>query len=197
MPYAGEEGDTSSPGPTHGESSDTGPTATLKRVDTTMMRNQRKHESDERTTYAVISTDCSALLDTLGNRASRVILAEAAGEPVTVDDLLGVCEVSRTTIYRRVNELVDLGLLEESVAFAEGTHQQRRLRTASDEIALHIGPDGFEAQIRSNGTKTPSDTLLLNDSSLERFGIALSGTDLRFRIEADGEGATDAATSTE
>ncbi|MDL5360585.1 winged helix-turn-helix domain-containing protein [Halalkalicoccus sp. NIPERK01] len=155
------------------------------------MIGNNAHEPDEPTTYAVISTDCSTLLDTLGNRSARTILTEAAGEPVGIDDLLEACEVSRTTIYRRVNDLVDLGLLEESMTLAEGNQQRRRFRTTGREITLQIGPNGFEARIRSNDSGTLSDDLLLDDASLERFRIALSGKDLRFRIETNGDEAVD------
>ncbi|KYH25568.1 hypothetical protein HAPAU_22420 [Halalkalicoccus paucihalophilus] len=156
-----------------------------------MIGNDSTHEPDEQQTYAVISTDCSALLDTLGNRSARTILTEAATEPITIDDLLDACEVSRTTIYRRVNELIDLGLIEESMTLAEGNQQQRRFETTGREITLRIGPTGFEARIRSNSSGTLSDDLLLDDASLERFRIALSGKDLRFRIETNGGDAMD------
>ncbi|ADJ15484.1 winged helix-turn-helix domain-containing protein [Halalkalicoccus jeotgali] len=156
-----------------------------------MIRNDATDDPDESTTYAVISTDCSALLDTLGNPSARTILTEASDEPVAIEDLLEVCEVSRTTIYRRVNDLVDLGLLEESVTLAEGNQQRRRFRTTGGDIALQIGPNGFEARIRSEDSGTTTDDLLLDDASLERFRIALSGKDLRFRIETNGEETTD------
>lgn len=167
-----------------------GSTATI-----TMIGNETTNGSDEGTTYAVISTDCSALLDTLGNPSARAVLTAATGEPATIDDLHESCEVSRTTIYRRVNELVDLGLLEESVTLTEGNQEQRRFRTTGSEITLQVGPDGFEAHVGSDTAEPPSGGLLLDESSLEQFRIALSGKDLRFRIETNGEGGPDGAGS--
>lgn len=162
-----------------------------------MIRNNGSHEQNESTPYAVIATDCATLLDVLGNPSARAILRRSTDDSVTIDELLNTCEVSRTTIYRRVNELVDLGLLEESIRFTKGNQQRRQFRTTSDEITLRIGDNGFEARIGSNGAETPSGGLLLDESSLEQFRIALTGKDLRFRIETDGESDSDASAPVE
>lgn len=152
-----------------------------------MTGNNRTHGSTDSQARPIISTDCSSLLDTLGNPSARAILREATDEPVTIDELCTSCGVSRTTIYRRVNELRDLGLLEESVRLTKANQQHRQFEATNSEIRLRIGSNGFEADLRSNGSDTPSNGLLLDESSLEQFRIALSGKDLKFRIETDGE----------
>lgn len=159
-----------------------------------MFRTDNTDESNGSTPRTVLSTDCAVLLETLGNASSRAILTEAAGTAHTVDELIETCDVSRTTIYRRVNELIDLGLLEESMRFTEGNQRQRQFRTTGDEITIRIGPDGFEARIESTGADASAEGLLLDESS-QQFRIALSGTDLRCRIETDGDNDPDATES--
>jgi predicted transcriptional regulator len=154
-----------------------------------MTRNNHMPGSTDSTGHPIISTDCSSLLDTLGNPSARAILREATDKPVTIDELCTRCGVSRTTIYRRVNELHDLGLLEESVRFTKANQQHRQFETTSSEVRLRISSNGFEADLRSNGAGAPSNGLLLDESSLEQFRIALSGKDLQFRIETDGQTA--------
>lgn len=153
-----------------------------------MSQNNSRYESNGSATHTVLSTDCSLLLDTLGNASSRAILKKGADRALTIEELYECCDVSRTTIYRRVNELLNLGLLEESIRFTEGNQQQRQFRTTSDEITLRIGPAGLEAHIGSTDRETPSGGLLLDESSLDQFQITLSGTDLQCRIETNDEG---------
>lgn len=148
-----------------------------------MSENDTIDGSTESTTDTAIPTGCSDLLDALGDTSARAILREGAERPVTIDDLLSVCEVSRTTIYRRVNELVELGLLEESITFTEDTKRQRRFRTACNQITLYVAENGLEARLDSGGSVTPFDELLLDDSTLQ---ISLSGTDVRFGLETNG-----------
>ncbi|ADJ15445.1 hypothetical protein C497_12357 [Halalkalicoccus jeotgali B3] len=148
-----------------------------------MIQNDLIHEPAASTTDTTVTTGCSDLLDALGDASARAILRAGAREPVTIEDLLEVCEVSRTTIYRRVNELVELDLLEESITFTEDQKRQRRFRTACNRITLHLGENGLEARLQSDGSVTPFDELLLDESALQ---IALSGKDMRFEIETAG-----------
>lgn len=152
-----------------------------------MTENDIIHGSAESTTDIAIPTGCSDLLDALGDASARAILREGSDRPVTIEDLLSACDVSRTTIYRRVNELVDLGLLEESITFTEDNKRQRRFRTACNRITLYVGENGLEARLDSEESVTPFEELLLDDSTLQ---ISLSGTDVRFGIETNGEADT-------
>ncbi len=152
-----------------------------------MIEHDAVYEPTASTTRTAISTGCTDLLDALGNESARTILRAGAERPVTVEALLDVCTVSRTTIYRRVNELVDLGLLEESMTFTEGNQRQRRFRTVCNRITLQVGENGFEARLDSEGSSEPFDELLLEESTLETLRIALSGKDVQFRIETNGE----------
>jgi hypothetical protein len=133
-----------------------------------------------------VSTDCGKLLDVLGNPCSRRILTAAREQWVIVDDLLEVCEASQTTIYRRVNDLIELNLLEESVRFGEGNQRQRTFRTTVAIVSLSLGPNGFEARVSSNPDESVFDELLLDEATLDDLEITLSGRDVRFRVRANG-----------
>jgi DNA-binding HxlR family transcriptional regulator len=59
------------------------------------------------------ATDPAETLDHLGDEVSRTILAACSVEPRSVGELATVCEVSEATIYRRLNRLMESGLLDE------------------------------------------------------------------------------------
>lgn len=156
-----------------------------------MDQNNSTPGSNESTSHTMLSSDCVCLLNTLGNSSSRAILREAANEARTVDELFDACDISRTTIYRRINELIELGLLEESMRFTEGNQQCREFQTTDSQIMLRVDSDGFNAQIGSERTEPFTEGILLDESSDQQFQIALSGRDLRCRIVADGKDNSD------
>ncbi|WP_331233298.1 ArsR/SmtB family transcription factor [Natronorarus salvus] len=133
-----------------------------------------------------VSTDCARLFDVLGNACSRRILTAGRERWVSVDDLLEVCEASQTTIYRRVNDLIELNLIEESVRFTDDGQRQRTFRTSVTAISLSLGPNGFEARVSSSPDASAFDELLLDEATLDDLEITLSGRDVRFRVTANG-----------
>jgi predicted transcriptional regulator len=145
-----------------------------------------EHDTVEETRNRGVSTDCGRLLDVLENTCSRRILTAGREEWVTVDDLLEVCDASQTTIYRRVNDLIELNLLEESVRFGDGNQRQRTFRTIFTSVSLSLGPNGFEARVSSNPDESAFDELLLDEATLDDLEITLSGRDIRFRVTANG-----------
>lgn len=161
-----------------------------------MFQTNQTDRSNDSTLRTVLSTECAGLLDTLGNPSSRAILREASDTARTIDEFLDVCDMSRTTVYRRVNELIDHGLLEESIRFKKGRQQCRQFQTVGSEITLRIDPDGFGARIGSDETQSSAEKLLFDESS-RRFQIALSGKDLRCQIMTDEESDPTTADSTE
>ncbi|MCT9095133.1 helix-turn-helix domain-containing protein [Haloarchaeobius sp. HME9146] len=67
--------------------------------------------------------DADAVLSLLGDEYVREILAAASREPHSASDLSEVCDASLSTVYRRVDDLLEHGLLVESTRIdADGTH---------------------------------------------------------------------------
>lgn len=90
--------------------------------------------------------DAAAVLDALGDAVSREILTAAAGTPVTVEDLALTCDVSESTVYRRLDRLNTLGLVERCnplVSDAKGAYRttMRGLYVAVDDAGIAVEAD--------------------------------------------------------
>ena len=90
--------------------------------------------------------DAAAVLDALGDAVSREILTAAAGTPVTVEDLALTCDVSESTVYRRLDRLNTLGLVERCnplVSDSKGAYRttMRGLYVAVDDDGIAVEAD--------------------------------------------------------
>jgi predicted transcriptional regulator len=68
-------------------------------------------------------TDPSAQLDVLGDECARTILVATSEGPQTAKELTSRTDSSSATVYRRINDLLEGGLLAECIQFDDdGTH---------------------------------------------------------------------------
>lgn len=69
------------------------------------------------------ASDPDELLDLLGDEYVRTILTATSREAMSAKQLSEECGFDRSTVYRRVDDLVDTGLLEERTEIeADGSH---------------------------------------------------------------------------
>jgi predicted transcriptional regulator len=107
--------------------------------------------SDEET-----STDPETLLDALGGRYSVDIL-EAADEPVSAQELSDEMDVPIATCYRRIEDLVDAGLLRpEGRELSEQGRRTNVYRRTVDEVTVDLAdPSVSPAIVEQSGTPGP------------------------------------------
>lgn len=107
--------------------------------------------SDEET-----STDPETLLDALGGRYSVDIL-EAADEPVSAQELSDEIDVPIATCYRRIEDLVDAGLLRpEGRELSEQGRRTNVYRRTVDEVTVDLAdPSVSPAIVEPSGTPGP------------------------------------------
>ena len=91
--------------------------------------------------------DADAVLDVLGDEHARAILALVSEEPMSAPALADRLDVSEPTAYRRVNELLDAGLLREDTRIdADGNHYKTfEASVDAIEIAVQDGSLGVAA----------------------------------------------------
>jgi len=83
----------------------------------------------------------------LADECTQTILIETATEPMSAEELSEVCEVSPQTVYRRLDDLAEHGLIEEDLQpDAEGHHYKVYTATL-DRVVVDLTTDGFELSL--------------------------------------------------
>lgn len=87
-----------------------------------------------------------AVLEALGDDSSRSILVATSRRPMTAKELTERCHVSPTTVYRRINALVDRGLLEKRVSLDAGPNQNTVYEPTFSRADVRLTPDGVRVE---------------------------------------------------
>ena len=82
-------------------------------------------------------------LDVLGDECARTILIGASERPLTAKELTALTDCSSATVYRRINTLLELGLLDERIRFDSDTKQKTAYETAVSYVGIGISADGI------------------------------------------------------
>jgi uncharacterized protein YdhG (YjbR/CyaY superfamily) len=91
--------------------------------------------------------DLEGVLDVLGKSHARQILILAWRTPQTAQELADKCETSLPTIYRRVGELTEYGLLIKDTKFDPAGNHYARFETSMDEVCFHLEDDGITVEV--------------------------------------------------
>lgn len=95
-------------------------------------------------TYPGKMVDPVEVLRVLGNKFSAEIL-HAADEPKSAQQLTAELDIPLATSYRRIEELTDVGLLEETgTEFSDEGRQTQVYRRSVDTIRLDLDGRGLE-----------------------------------------------------
>ena len=87
------------------------------------------------------------LLDTLGDGRTRRILAEIAKRPASVKELTERVDLSRATIYRRVEELHEHGLIEERTLVADDGNHYSEYRSEFGGTVVSLDDDSYDVHV--------------------------------------------------
>lgn len=97
----------------------------------------------------------SAMLEALGDEANRAIL-QVLGEaetPLTAGEVAGCCDISLTSIYRKLDQLTAAGLVVEQAELDPDGHRRSRYRPAAGQIEILLGTnDGVEVTLYHTAT---------------------------------------------
>lgn len=92
--------------------------------------------------------DPSDVFEILDDEYSRAILEATRQGPKSGKELSEECEMSRATVSRRVNDLVERGLLVEQTHIDPEGHHYSTYEAVLDRIEVRLGEDGFEVRVR-------------------------------------------------
>lgn len=92
--------------------------------------------------------DPESLFDVFGDELVRHILLLASEQPLSAEVLADHCEASLPTVYRRLDALEDLDLLQERMQVDDDGHHYRQFETTLKRLSFEISDGGFDVDIR-------------------------------------------------
>ena len=81
-------------------------------------------------------------LELLGDQYARELMNRLSSEPQSAPDLVDRCSFSRTTVYRRLDQLESAGLVEAQLELRRDGNHRQVYRLAVEQITFSLGDDG-------------------------------------------------------
>lgn len=113
------------------------------------------------------------VLDLFGDDLVRRILLLTSDVPMSVAALADELDVSRPTVYRRVNDLVTYGILHEDVELDRDGHHYRTFEPALNEITFRLEDGQLRIDVEMNESLVEKF-----DGFLSELGAAYSPPDI-------------------
>lgn len=131
-----------------------------------------RDSSDERVVPGE-RADGAAILDVLGDAVSREILTAGVSSAVTVETLATDCDVSESTVYRRLDRLNSLGLVERCNPLGADSKAAYRttirgLYVTITDSGIAVGADDTQADSLAAAMQLVLDTVDLRRLSYDR-----------------------------
>lgn len=90
------------------------------------------------------SVDSGEVLTMLGDEYAREILKTISADPLPAREIAERLELSRATVYRRLNRLESAGVVEASVSYHPEGHHRKRFTVDLDRLVLSIDTDRID-----------------------------------------------------
>lgn len=121
-----------------------------------MRRDRQSNRGDD---ALLVEHDVEDLLGALEDADCRALLEATGEEALSAGELGERCDIPSSTVYRKVEQLTEAGLLEERLRVSRSGKHTREYRRRVDQISLSIDAGGTElrAEARSNGAPQAAD----------------------------------------
>lgn len=96
-------------------------------------------------------TDVDQLFGAITDEDSRMILRETRAEALTAKELSERCDIATSTAYRKLEQLVETGLLDEQIRFTSTTKHACEYTHDIDGIELDVTSTGISVRISEAG----------------------------------------------
>ncbi|AAG19493.1 winged helix-turn-helix domain-containing protein [Halobacterium salinarum] len=83
----------------------------------------------------------------LDDEHARAILAAASRDPMSATQLSETCDASTATVYRRIDDLTELGLLEESINVRSDGNHHSVYRATLTQFTLELDDGEFTTEV--------------------------------------------------
>lgn len=93
------------------------------------------------------TVETTELLELLGDDHARNVLRALAEEPRPAAELVDELEMSRPTVYRRLDSLESAGLVGTSMRIRDGGHHRQRFHLRIDRAKVGFDDDGLTVEV--------------------------------------------------
>jgi len=91
--------------------------------------------------------DAEELLTLLGDSYTQRVLAALGDDTLTGREIIEQAEISKATVYRRLDELQDAGIVEASLRLDPNGHHCEQYQIVAESLTVSIDGDGFDAAV--------------------------------------------------
>jgi len=111
------------------------------------------------------SADADELLELLGDDHARRVLHEIAAEPRTGRELVAAVDVSKSTVYRRLERLEAAGLVESTRRIDPDGHHRKQFHAVDAVLEFDLCRDGLRVSVGAEprGDGQQSRTIFADD----------------------------------
>jgi len=78
---------------------------------------------------------------------ARTILVATREAPMSVTELEAACDVSEATVRRRLDDLAEHGLVEETVRIDDAGHHRHAYRAIVEQVTFDLEADGVSVEV--------------------------------------------------
>jgi predicted transcriptional regulator len=106
-------------------------------------------QSEQSSRQAPVETE--ELLELLGDEYTYRVFQAVVEQPRTGRELIEAADVSKATVYRRLERLEEAGLVESTMRVATDGNHCKQFHAAVQSVEVTFGADGFTASVEPDG----------------------------------------------
>ncbi|AHG01507.1 hypothetical protein HALLA_03700 (plasmid) [Halostagnicola larsenii XH-48] len=109
------------------------------------------------------AADAQAVLGALNDADCRTILEATHDEPLTATELSERCAIPSSTTYRKVEELAEVGLLEDRIRINTSSKHATEYRRRFDAVAVSV--DGGDLVVEVTALESGTESCIGGEAS--------------------------------
>jgi DNA-binding transcriptional ArsR family regulator len=104
------------------------------------------------------TVDADDLLELLGDEYTYRVFEAVVEQSRTGRELIEATDASKATVYRRLDDLEDAGLVESTLDIASDGNHRKRFHAVVTAMQVNFGADGASARLKSKNQSGVSTT---------------------------------------
>jgi DNA-binding transcriptional ArsR family regulator len=95
-------------------------------------------ETDPTASDTTVPSDATELLSVIGDEYARAVLRTLGDDALPAREITDRVDASRATVYRRLDRLTEIGVVETSMAYDADGHHRTQFRIAVDGLRFEF-----------------------------------------------------------